>query len=671
MAVEGHAGPVRMLGKPLTDRPAHAALAAGVEAGREGAGVVQQHEGADGQARRPQVELAQRVGVGVRGVDEQQLRRTAQHTLAPLDRGERRRVGLLHRHDRRQPCGVDPPPREGRRRVVDVDGHEPGAGRARRAQREADQQRRVAVVVAELDDAADAVGPDEAGHERHRGHVDLGDALDAPGLGVPALHDGPLVGAQPCVQGRDVVRRRELVPPEAVVRVGAEARRAAGVGRGRDVAASRAWRRCRTRPLARASGRATPISPAGRRRRPRSPAAISSRARVEVGAAVDREQRRAPGRRPGARRRTAPVGGVAAHDLLVRRHRRARRTRARASRRGRRRSRGRRRAGGRRPAACARRSRPARRRPPRARCGPWPPCRTLSYSHMSPAASDALAPSVRRRLSQRTPPSSPICRPARRASITSGTAPTPHTTAPARPAPAAAGDHAPPRARRPRSVDHLVAGDDLDPVLLEHRRGRAVRPRRRSGGPAARPPEQDRHALAERGQRRGDLAADVGAADADDVLGAPPRRRARRRRCRARACSGCPRAGRRRPRAGAPSPRWPGARGRRRPPPWSTAWPSARAGSSASTLVRVSSSTSCSRPPALGVHEHAARVLLPRAGSPSWPAGGGRAGRARGRRPATEPSKPSSRSVAAAVAEAMPAADEQDVDAAVGHERRC
>src|SRR5450755_3692181 len=57
-----------------------------------------------------------------------------------------------------------------------------------------------------------------------------------------------------------------------------------------------------------------------------------------------------------------------------------------------------------------------------------PPCRTLSYSAISPATNTS-GTLVRRRESARTPPLSPSSRPAARARVTSGAAPTPITTA--------------------------------------------------------------------------------------------------------------------------------------------------------------------------------------------------------------------------------------------------
>ena len=155
----------------------------------------------------------------------------------------------------------------------------------------------------------------------------------------------------------------------------------------------------------------------------------------------------------------------------------------------------------------------------------------------------------------------------------------------------------------------------LDPVRVEHAGEEAARRRAEVGRERRVLDHHERAALAHRGQRGRDLAGDVGAADQHDALGVLGVGPDRRRRCRARAGSGSPRGRRRRRAAGARSRRSRAARGRSRRCPSSTAYAVLASVSSFITLVRVSSSMSCSAYHSAGCSSASSGVDSPRSRS--------------------------------------------------------
>ena len=295
-----------------------------------------------------------------------------------------------------------------------------------------------------------------------------------------------------------------------------------------------------------------------------------------------------------------------------------------------------------------------------------PPCTTLAYSHTSPGGPDA----------RRARPQALVAADAAAlAELEAGGAREHHVGRDADAADDEVGRELAP-ALRDDARDALVALEPLDLVGVDD-------PDAALGEDAAEeradlPAEaalhrlvlehHDRHLLADRAQRRGDLAADVRPADADDVLGAVELARGSRRRCRTRAGSGCRRAGCRRPAAGAPSTRWRPARARSRPSPWSRASPRAprcRASSRSCASSARPARRRTSRPPGGSPARGPAR----RAGTPSSAAGGRRADRARARRAARCRRSRRSTSSLRGRGGGDSATDQEDVNGAIGHVR--
>ena len=222
------------------------------------------------------------------------------------------------------------------------------------------------------------------------------------------------------------------------------------------------------------------------------------------------------------------------------------------------------------------------------------PCTGLWYSQMSPAAK-IPGTELSRPAEHSTPPASPSSSPAERASVTSGITPGAHDHHVAVERLAALGDHAAHAPVRALEALELVAAVDLHAVLLEHAVEEAAHLAARTALERHVLHHQDAALHAVRGGERGrDLACRCSCRRSARRARPARRRRGSRRSCRTRAGSGC-RRGRRPPRAaGARWRRWPAARCRTRSRPWSTASPRAASLSSFITLVRVSSSMSCS-----------------------------------------------------------------------------
>ena len=335
----------------------------------------------------------------------------------------------------------------------------------------------------------------------------------------------------------------QVDPRERPRRRGVRARAA----RRRRARRRRAADRSAERRSSRYSASRSPSASAASRPDRSVPAAISRRACGEVVAAPDRQRRDQPAAREVQHAERAVVD-VAAHDLALGRlgdpdplrrrpvgqvgpEVRAPRRTAGASR-----------------ASPPRRRGPARARPRSARsargrrAGPSR-TRTCRRPPRRRAPTSRGPPSTRRR---RVSPSSSF---AARASITSGIAPVPITTMSAGELAPGRGDHALDAVVALEPLEP-VAADELDAVLAQQRaeeRRRPSAPKCVESGASSSITIVQR--LPERGQRRRDLAGDVGAADRARRARPPRRRRGSRRRCRACAGSGCPRAARRRRRS--------------------------------------------------------------------------------------------------------------------------
>ena len=234
--------------------------------------------------------------------------------------------------------------------------------------------------------------------------------------------------------------------------------------------------------------------------------------------------------------------------------------------------------------------------------------------------------------------------------MTSGATPMPSTTM-------SAGSSRPPSVTTLRDAPvaleppERVVGDPVDPVLAQHAGEELARRARRSRVDSGAVLLHDqRAALALGGQRRGDLAGDVGAADRARCARRPRRRRGSRRSCRACAGSGC-RRGRSRRRAArltlAPVASTACSNTARRR--W-TAWPSSPPGRASS---RSCGCAGRARPGS--VAGRCPRASSCRAGSP-WSSTGARtAGRRRGRRAAPSRRSRRSRSASAHAEPAPPA----------------